>query len=147
MKQSIIMQYQTTYQQAFDAALKALENCRYVVTDVFHGRAEIQFHPRFTFFLLERRTDLSLHFFDWEDGRLDLDFIYASPANINLETFGGKHAGIIFNEIDKILGSGKLIQGSLLQPGIWNEMKRLLLALGIAAVGIAISIIILLFRK
>jgi hypothetical protein len=147
MKQSIIMQYQTTYQQAWDAVLIALENCTYAITDVFHGRGEIQFHPRFTLFLPEKRLDLSVHLFDWQDGRIDLDFIYESPFNINMETFGGKYAGRLFYEVDKILGSGKLIQGTLLQPGIRNEMKRVLLVLGIAVLGIAISTIILVFRK
>jgi hypothetical protein len=141
------MQYQASYQQAFDAVLKALENCRYVVTDAFHSRGEIQFHPRFILFSPARPLDFSVHVFDWEDGRIDLDFIYESQRNINLETIGGKYAGKLFYEIDKILGNGKLIQGTLLKPGFRNEMKRLLLALAIAAVGVVISLIILLFRK
>jgi hypothetical protein len=127
--------------------LEALKNCRYVVTDTFHGRGEIQFHPRFILFLPTRRLDFSIHLFDWEDGSVDLDFIYESPRNINLETIGGKYAGRLFYEVDKILGSGRLVQGSLLRPGPRNEMKRFLLALGIAALGVAISIIILLLRK
>jgi len=147
MKQSIIMQYRADYEATFNAVLKALENCRYVVTDAFHGRGEIQFHPRFTLFLPPRRLDYSVHLFDWQDGRIDLDFMYESPFNINMESWGGKYAGKLFHEIDKILGSGKLIQGTLLKPGILNEIKRLLLVFGIAAVGVAISMIILLFKK
>ncbi len=147
MKQSIIMQYRASYEQAFNAVLKALKNCGYVVTDTFHGRGEIQFHPRFILFSPARPLDFSIHLFDWEDGRIDLDFIYESKRNINLETIGGKYAGRLFHEMDKILGSGKLIQGTLLQPGFRNEMRRFLLALAIATLGVVISIIILLFRK
>src|SRR5215831_9996574 len=105
MKQSIIMQYQTTYQQAWDAVLKALDNCRYVATDIFIARGEIQFQPRFAPVMLNR-LDLSFHLFDWEDGRIDLDFIYESRGNINRESDGGKYAGRLFHEIDKILGNG-----------------------------------------
>jgi hypothetical protein len=57
MKKCIVLGYRADYEQAFDAIKKALENWQYVITDVFEGRREIQFHPPLISILPVRALD------------------------------------------------------------------------------------------
>lgn len=159
-KSMVVVQYSASPEQAFEAALSAVKACGYHIVSQDRDNGVIRLVRTSTYRLGGIGIIGKLISFVDLFGR-DLDFAVEilisklSGEEVEITACPGNSAGAgeareiaaqFFHRLNEVLGEGKLMQGSLEKPGVVNELKKVLLVLGVFAV-MLLGVILVVFLR